>query len=192
MNRRKALSLFGLASISIPNNIYMAAANVKSEKYQFKDDGRIPNSKLPLLIYRGVLSDKEDASKVIDVFEANNWTNSWDNGIYSYHHYHSTSHEVLGVYAGSALLHLGGESGERLRVKAGDVIIIPAGVGHKKLEASNDFAVVGAYPEGRDWDVLKGKPGERPRADENIAGLPIPKSDPVFGIDGGLTKTWSK
>lgn len=192
MNRRKVLSLFGLASISIPNNIYMAAANVKSEKYQFKDDGRIPNSKLPLLIYRGVLSDKEDASKVIDVFEANNWTNSWDNGIYSYHHYHSTSHEVLGVYAGSALLHLGGESGERLRVKAGDVIIIPAGVGHKKLEASNDFAVVGAYPEGRDWDVLKGKPGERPRADENIAGLPIPKSDPVFGIDGGLTKTWSK
>ena len=192
MNRRKVLSLFGLASISIPNNIYMAAANVKSEKYQFKDDGRIPNSKLPLLIYRGVLSDKEDASNVIDVFEANNWTNSWDNGIYSYHHYHSTSHEVLGVYAGSALLHLGGESGERLRVKAGDVIIIPAGVGHKKLEASNDFAVVGAYPEGRDWDVLKGKPGERPRADENIAGLPIPKSDPVFGIDGGLTKTWSK
>lgn len=192
MNRRKVLSLFGLASISIPNNIYMAAANVKSEKYQFKDDGRIPNSKLPLLIYRGVLSDKEDASKVIDVFEANNWTNSWDNGIYSYHHYHSTSHEVLGVYAGSALLHLGGESGERLRVKAGDVIIIPAGVGHKKLEASNDFAVVGAYPEGRDWDVLKGKPRERPRADENIAGLPIPKSDPVFGIDGGLTKTWSK
>ncbi len=192
MNRRKVLSLFGLASISIPNNIFMAAANVKSEKYQFKDDGRIPNSKLPLLIYRGVLSDKEDASKVIDVFEANNWTNSWDNGIYSYHHYHSTSHEVLGVYAGSALLHLGGESGERLRVKAGDVIIIPAGVGHKKLEASNDFAVVGAYPEGRDWDVLKGKPGERPRADENIAGLPIPKSDPVFGIDGGLTKTWSK
>lgn len=192
MNRRKVLSLFGLASISIPNNIFMAAANVKSEKYQFKDDGRIPNSKLPLLIYRGVLSDKEDASKVIDVFEANNWTNSWDNGIYSYHHYHSTSHEVLGVYAGSALLHLGGESGERLRVNAGDVIIIPAGVGHKKLEASNDFAVVGAYPEGRDWDVLKGKPGERPRADENIAGLPIPKSDPVFGIDGGLTKTWSK
>ena len=192
MNRRKALSLFGLASISMPNNIYMAAANVKSEKYQFKDDGRIPNSKLPLLIYRGVLSDKEDASKVIDVFEANNWTNSWDNGIYSYHHYHSTSHEVLGVYAGSALLHLGGESGERLRVKAGDVIIIPAGVGHKKLEASNDFAVVGAYPEGRDWDVLKGKPGERPRADANIAGLPIPKSDTVFGIDGGLTKTWSK
>src|SRR5690606_28246148 len=177
MNRRKVLSLFGLASISIPNNIFMAAANVKSEKYQFKDDGRIPNSKLPLLIYRGVLSDKEDASKVIDVFEANNWTNSWDNGIYSYHHYHSTSHEVLGVYAGSALLHLGGESGERLRVKAGDVIIIPAGVGHKKLEASNDFAVVGAYPEGRDWDVLKGNPGERPRADENIAGLPIPKSD---------------
>ena len=170
----------------------MSAVKIESEKYHFKDDGKIPNSKLPLLIYRGALSDKQSAAKVIELFEANNWTNSWDNGIYSYHHYHSTSHEVLGVYAGFALLHLGGESGERLRVNAGDVIIIPAGVGHKKLNASNDFAVVGAYPEGRDWDVLKGEPGERPRADENLASLPIPKSDPVFGIDSGLIKEWTK
>ena len=77
------------------------------------------------------------------------------------------------------------------RVKAGDVIIIPAGVGHKKLDASSDFAVVGAYPEGRDWDVLKGEPGERPTADENIASLPIPKSDPLLGIKNGLTRIWS-
>ena len=164
---------------------------VQPEKYYFKDDGKIPNNKLPLLLYRDALSGKHDATNVIKIFAANNWTNSWDDGIYSYHHYHSTSHEVLGVYAGSALLHLGGESGERLRVKAGDVIIIPAGVGHKKLDASSDFAVVGAYPEGRDWDVLKGEPGERPTADENIASLPIPKSDPLLGIKNGLTRIWS-
>lgn len=163
----------------------------KPEKYYFKDDGEIPNNKLPLLLYRDALTGQQDAATVMKIFAANNWTNSWDNGIYSYHHYHSTSHEVLGIYAGSASLQLGGESGERLRVKAGDVIIIPAGVGHKKLDASSDFAVVGAYPEGRDWDVLKGEPGERPRADENIASLPIPKSDPLFGIKDGLTKIWS-
>ena len=168
----------------------MAKTN-KPEKYHFKDDGSIPNSKLPVVIYRDGLSERLDPANVIQLFAANNWTNSWDNGIYSYHHYHSTSHEVLGVYAGSALLHLGGESGERLRVKAGDVIILPAGVGHKKLDASSDFAVVGAYPEGRDWDVLKGEPGERPKADENIARLSIPKSDPLLGINDGLPKIWT-
>jgi uncharacterized protein YjlB len=169
----------------------MATPAIKPETYYFKDDGKIPNNKLPLLIYRAALPGNQDATNLIQMFAANNWTNAWDNGIYSYHHYHSTTHEVLGIYAGSATLHLGGESGDRLRVTAGDVIIIPAGVGHKKLEASSDFAVVGAYPEGRDWDVLKGEPGERPTADENIASLPIPKSDPLLGIREGLTKIWS-
>ena len=169
----------------------MAKSAIKPEKHYFKDDGKIPNNKLPLLIYRAGLPGNQDATNVIKMFAVNNWTNAWDNGIYSYHHYHSTTHEVLGIYAGSATLHLGGESGERLRVTAGDVIIIPAGVAHKKLDASSDFAVVGAYPEGRDWDVLKGEPGERPAADENIASLPIPKSDPLLGITEGLTKIWS-
>ncbi len=169
----------------------MATPAIKPETYYFKDDGKIPNNKLPLLIYRAALPGNQDATNLIQMFAANNWTNAWDNGIYSYHHYHSTTHEVLGIYAGSATLHLGGESGDRLRVTAGDVIIIPAGVGHKKLEASSDFAVVGAYPEGRDWDVLKGEPGERPTADENIASLPIPKSDPLLGIRQGLTKIWT-
>ena len=191
MDRRKVLLMLSLISTKLFKNEVMATSIIKPEKYFFKDDGKIPNSKLPLLIYRAALPDKQDATNVTKMFAANNWTNAWDNGIYSYHHYHSISHEVLGIYAGSASLLLGGESGERLRVTAGDVIIIPAGVGHKKLEASSDFAVVGAYPEGRDWDVLKGELGERPRADENIASLPIPKSDPLLGVKVGLTKIWS-
>lgn len=173
----------------IPNTMF--TAKMKPEKLFFKDDKKIPNSKLPLLIYRSAVPDEFDASRLINQFAANQWTNAWDNGIYSYHHYHSTTHEVLGVYAGSATLHLGGESGEKVSVKAGDILIIPAGVGHKKLQASSDFAVVGAYPEGRDWDLLKGEPGERPQADKNIAALPIPKTDPLFGKDRGLTTIWS-
>ena len=129
---------------------------------------------MPLLLYRSALSNGANARDLQKQFAANNWTNSWDNGVYSFHHYHSTSHEVLGIYKGSALLHLGGEKGEKLTVKAGDVIVIPAGVGHKNLGASNDFGVVGAYPDGRSWDLLKGEPGERPKADKNIAALPVP------------------
>jgi uncharacterized protein YjlB len=77
-------------------------------------------------------------------FLANHWTNSWRNGIYTFHHFHSTSHEVLGIYRGSASVRLGGEHGQDLIVEAGDVVVIPAGVGHKNLGATRQFGVVGA------------------------------------------------
>ena len=90
------------------------------------------------------------------------------------------------------MLHLGGEKGEKIEVVAGDIIIIPAGVGHKNLTSSDDFGVVGAYPDGRNWDLLKGEPGERPKADKTIAALPIPDTDPLLGKSGGLKNIWKK
>lgn len=161
------------------------------EKLFFEDDGKIPNSKLPLLLYRNAFTEREreGAAWLEQKFAAHNWTNSWRNGVYSFHHYHSTSHEVLGVYSGSALLHLGGEQGQKVEVKAGDIIVIPAGVGHKNLESSH-LGIVGAYPDGRDWDLLRGEKGERPQADKNIAALPIPSTDPLFGKNEGLTQVW--
>jgi uncharacterized protein YjlB len=188
MNRKFFLSIIGLSSFA--NKKSMANTAKQPETFYFKDDGRIPNNKLPLLVYRKALTGF-NASKIQKHFAANNWTNSWDNGVYSFHHYHSTSHEALAVYSGAALLHLGGENGEKVNVEAGDVIVIPAGVGHKNLGANNDFGVVGAYPDGRDWDLLKGEPGERPKADQNIAALPIPEEDPLLGKVGGLTQIWN-
>ena len=76
------------------------------------------------------------------------------------------------------------------RVHAGDVIVIPAGVAHQKVDASADFAVVGAYPDGREWDLLRGRPGERPKADRTIATLPIPDYDPIYGAEGPLRQIW--
>src|SRR5688500_7425656 len=105
----------------------------QAELFYFKDDGAIPNNALPLLVYKGGFTPSALASQMIERCDANRWTNLWHNGIYSFHHYHSTSHEVLGIYADSALLHLGGEQGKKIQVEAGDVIIIPAGVGHKNL-----------------------------------------------------------
>jgi len=123
-------------------------------------------------------------------FAGNDWTNSWRNGVYSFPHYHSTSHEVLGVYSGTANLRLGGQHGRNVEVHAGDVIVIPAGVAHQNLNATEDFGVVGAYPDGRGWDLLRGLPGERPRADQNIAALPIPDNDPIYGAKGPLRDIW--
>jgi uncharacterized protein YjlB len=161
----------------------------KPEEYLFEDDGFIPNSKLPVLVYRSVFNEKRGDKFLIQTFAKNNWKNSWDNGIYSFHHYHSTSHEVLGIYNGEAEVQLGGEQGKIVKVKAGDVIVIPAGVGHKKITSKN-LGVIGAYPNGMSYDLMKGKKEERPKADQNIQKVPVPKTDPIFGDQYGLTKIW--
>ena len=156
------------------------------------DDGKIPNNRFPLLIYRRAfeLSGREPAVAIERTFTQHGWDGLWRNGIYSYHHYHSTAHEVLACYRGSAKVQFGGESGMVEGLRAGDAVIIPAGVGHMNLGASADFAVVGAYPPGQDYDMNYGEPGERPRADENISRVPLPETDPVFGKDGPLLKHW--
>ncbi|MVN21752.1 cupin domain-containing protein [Mucilaginibacter sp. HMF7410] len=193
MNRTRFLSLLGLSSFTLFNIKTMAENIVKPETHFFKDDGIIPNSQYPLLHYQKAFTatGPAGASWLEQHFAQYKWTNSWRNGVYPFHHYHSTSHEVLGIYNGSALLHLGGERGQKVKVEAGDIIVIPAGVGHKNLGSSTDFGVVGAYPDGRSWDVMRGQPGERPKADERIAALPVPDFDPFLGKAGGLVGLWT-
>jgi len=159
-----------------------------------KDDCTFPNNgRLPLLLYqRAIELPGVDPARVIEaLFESHLWSGSWRNGIFSYHHYHSTAHEVLGVYSGKARVQLGGPSGSIFRVKKGDVIVIPAGVAHKNLGASLNFRVVGAYPVGQNWDMNYGKAKERPQVDRNIARVPLPGQDPVFGDNGPLIELWS-
>lgn len=169
---------------------------VRSEQVfhqRLKDDGSFPNNeKLPLLVYQGALALPRNNPAVVfeDLFESNGWSGSWRNGIYGFHHYHSTAHEVLGVYSGSAKVQLGGEDGISLTVRRGDVIIIPAGVVHKNLGASSDFRVVGAYPLGQGPDMCYGKAGERPQADQNIDNVPLPPKDPVYGSGGPMAEHW--
>lgn len=165
---------------------------VEPEQFRFDDDGVFPNSVLPLLLYRQVLTIEtvDLASMLQRRLAENDWCNSWRNGVYSFAHYHSSTHEVLGVFRGSATLLIGGQNGATVEVQPGDLVVIPAGVAHKNSAASADFAVVGAYPDGRHWDLLRGRPGERPKADHDIAALPIPDNDPLYGADGPLRQIW--
>src|SRR5439155_19625789 len=119
---------------------------VQPKQFNFKDDGIFPNSVLPLLLYeRALITEAKDPASVFEQrFAENDWSNSWRNGVYPFPHYNSTSHEVLVVYSGAATLRLGGEHGKEVEVRAGDVIVIPAGVSHQNVGASNDFGVVGA------------------------------------------------
>ncbi len=161
--------------------------------YTLEDDGTFPNNAtLPLVVYRGAfyLPDTDPAAVIEMVFSAHQWGRSWRNGIFRFHHYHSTAHEVLGVYRGSARVQFGGENGVVITASHGDVLILPAGVAHKNLRASRDFGVVGSYPKGQDFDMNYGQPGERPQADDNIARVPLPVEDPVYGPEGPLGQYW--
>ena len=160
--------------------------------HEFEDDGVIPNNELPFLAYRQVLvfSGRDSASVCERVFAGNGWGSTWRNGIYSFPHYHSTAHEVLGICAGTARVRFGGEGGVILDVEAGDVVVIPAGVGHENLGASSDLLVVGGYPTGEDWDLCRGETGERSGVLERIAQVPMPSTDPVYGAEGPLIVHW--
>lgn len=171
------------------------AGDVRVSSHLLADNGVFPNNaSCPLLVYPQALdlSGSDPAAQFEALFTQNHWPAAWRNGVYAFHHYHSTAHEVLGIFSGSARVQFGGENGVVLEVRAGDVVVIPAGVSHKNLGASRDFGVVGAYPKGQNWDMQYGKPGERPAADERIAQVAMPTSDPVFGADGPMEAHWQK
>ena len=158
-----------------------------------KDDGQFPNNEtLPILVYKGSLNlhPSDEAECVVDLFHKNNWTNSWQGGIFDYQHYHSNTHEVMGVVIGRADVQLGGPEGVVIELLRSDVIIIPAGVAHKCLFSTDDFLCVGAYPEGKTFDMNYGEASERPEADEKISKVPIPSTDPIYGDSGPLLDHW--
>jgi uncharacterized protein YjlB len=167
-------------------------APLGTDTFVFDDDGLIPNSRLPLILRRGAITpDAGDPAKAFErSFAKNGWTNSWRDGIFDYHHYHSTAHEVIGLAAGFATVRFGGEGGETVGLTAGDVVAIPAGVGHARITQSDDLLVVGAYAEGRDWDVVRDDPGQIAAARRRIAQVPLPGADPVDGETGPLMKLW--
>lgn len=162
--------------------------------YFLQPHGNIPNNpQLPLLVYEQVFSEKDNlVSRFKEVFKQNNWRGSWVNGVFSYHHYHSTSHEVLGVAAGSAILILGGPGGKEIEVKAGDMLVLPAGTGHCLKSSAAGFQVVGAYPAGQeDYDICteKDNPEEKKK---HLAKVSLPTADPVFGEEGPLLLHWKQ
>jgi uncharacterized protein YjlB len=161
----------------------------------FADDGSTPNHpEFGLLLHRAAIDVSDgDPARIEALFGANGWVGFWRNGVYPFHHYHSTCHEALGVARGLAEVRFGGEEGETVRLEAGDVAVLPAGTGHKRVSASEDLLVVGAYPPRQPYDMIRSdQTSMRAAALGRIEATPVPATDPVFGEKGGLRLRWLK
>lgn len=163
------------------------------EQLFFDEDQKIPNSRLPVLVYRDVSFENADTAAGFErLFTGNHWPAVWRDVIFDFHHYHSTAHEVLGVASGAARVKLGGEMGQEITVASGDVLVLPAGTGHCCVEQSDDFLVVGAYPSNQSqYDIQRADHAELKAAKLRIAEVPLPVADPVTGASGALMRIWT-
>jgi uncharacterized protein YjlB len=166
----------------------MPERGTRLETLQFKPNGLVPNSRFPVLIHRAAVSagaGDDLADAIEETFRRRDWLNNWrELGVYDYPHFHSTTHEALGMARGRITLRLGGAGGTIVTLTAGDVLVLPAGTSHTRLENSSDSHMVGGYPEGRDWDLIRDEEvteGESRDAVKLIGSLPIPARDPATG-----------
>lgn len=165
---------------------------MQPETHYFQPDEDIPNNPdLPLLIYRKAAQSSDLALYFEETFRRHGWGGTWRDGIFDYTHFHSKSHEALGIAAGHARVQLGGDHGGVFEVEAGDVLVLPAGTGHKLIVASRDFLVIGAYPMGQeDYDIMCSVKDD-PSAVGRIAQVPMPERDPLTGRAGPLLNSWA-
>ena len=196
LSRRRLMQLMsGIALVAPDILTRMAAASslpAGVSLLHLERNGWVPNnSKLPVIIYKNALNISNDTTHTAETqFEMNNWPPQWVAGIFDYHHYHSSAHEVLGCVSGNANVMLGGPGGHVVSLSAGDVALLPTGTGHCNQNSSDDFLVVGAYPPGQHWDICRTAPTAE--MTQRMRRLPFPDSDPVSGRKGPLANLWQK
>ncbi|KAL9104038.1 MAG: hypothetical protein Q9163_000977 [Psora crenata] len=169
---------------------------IKVSQYQVPAFESLPNTSIqhrPLLIYHGAFRPNTTASTIEQhLSDVGVVQPEWRYSMYPYSHFHSTSHEVLCVYSGSAKLCFGGEANpERVEIGVGkgDVIIVPAGLAHRLLDDHDkQFSMVGCYPKGKQWDMCYGRKEEEGN-EERIASLEWFLRDPIYGVEGPLLET---
>jgi len=149
---------------------------------------KVPNNPdHPAVIARDALGGAHDDRAVRALMQHNGWGGTWTSIVFDYHHFHPDAFEALAVASGAATLMLGGPQGETVEVRAGDVIILPPGFGHRRLAMRDGFRICGAYPPGQEnYTVISGPSGYDDAMLRQIAAVAKPRTDPVWGVDGAL------
>lgn len=157
----------------------------------FQPDGGIPNSNLPLVLWKGRLPiGTRDGRAACRLYQMNDWAGTWVYTVYPFWHFHTRGHEVLGCVSGRARIGFGGEGGIVADVEPGDVAIVPAGVGHRKLDGTTDFLMAGGYPPGQQGNIVS--PGEMDAREiaAELRGVKLPLTDPITGKADGVVALW--
>lgn len=157
------------------------------------DGGSVPNNPdLPVFLLRGAMTG-HTSSEICTRFQKNGWAGTWTYIVFDFHHYHPNAHEALCVATGWADLQLGGIKGPMFRLEPGDLVVLPAGTGHCRLDMSRDFSICGCYPTGQqEYSTFDAAPRARNRHGQAIEAVPLPKTDPIFGQDGPLIAAWGR
>ncbi|KAM0415850.1 hypothetical protein ACHAPT_013210 [Fusarium lateritium] len=177
------------------------------ETYFIKPTTHCPNNVLPVLVYRGVLPKPHDETSTTMLLESHGWTKKGTWGTIAVKHFHPNTHECYGVFQGDSELIFGAgggddeDAGVKCHVRAGDVVVVPAGVAHASVEReekgkdeSEKYRYIGVYPDGSPkWRSELGKTplGEGRELFDEIGGVPMPREDPVRGYGGPLTRIWA-
>lgn len=166
------------------------------EVIHIKENQPYPNNTLPVLYYENVLSNVLEetytADDVLSFFEHNGYVDGWVAGIMDKHHFHSTAHEVLACTQGEVTVQLGGPNGEMHIFRKGDVVLLPAGVSHKKLDATEVFEIVGAYPQNdAEYDFQYGDARDYEAIKANINSVNKPLTDPITGSPKDINEYWN-
>jgi uncharacterized protein YjlB len=155
--------------------------------------GGVPNHpRWPLLVYPSAvaIAGGDPAAAFEELFDKNGWPAAWRNGVHPFHHFHCDAHEALGIYSGEVTVQFGGEDGVVITARPGDVIVLPAGTGHKKLSSRGRLGVVGAYPAGQHSDLCTPVTAALQKSAAAVARVPPPQHDPVYGEGGPLLAHW--
>ena len=168
-------------------------SSLRVSQHQIPANNLTPNTsiqKKPLLIYHSAFEPSQASAPTIEshLTSVGVVEPQWRFSMFPVDHFHSNTHEVLCVCNGKAMLCFGGEGNEERvesEVEKGDVMIVPAGVGHKLLEdlSGGGFEMVGSYPPGEPWNLCYGTEEEREKVD-SISGLQWFDKDPIYGDEG--------
>ena len=165
-----------------------------AEIIYIKENHPFPNNPLPVLYYpsevESLIEMPNSEQNVLALFGINGYSNGWVNGIFPFHHFHANTHEVLACTAGEAAIQLGGPDTPIYTFSKGDVLLLPAGTAHKNIQASEDFKIVGAYPDGLEPDMQKGEAGDYENIKRMLASVAKPDKDPLEGNDGAVHEYW--